>query len=42
MNKLDLVSCQLPKHAYKRATQEHVATPNTLDRHFAVTEPDQA
>jgi putative transposase len=42
MKKLDLVSCQLPKHAYKRATQEHVAIPNTLDRQFAVTEPDQA
>ena len=25
MKKLDLVSCQLPKHAYKKATQEHVA-----------------
>ena len=42
MKKLDLVSCQLPKHAYKRSTQEHVAFPNTLDRQFAVTEPDQA
>lgn len=42
MRKLDLVSCQLPKHAYKKATQEHVAIPNILDRQFAVTEPDQA
>ena len=42
MKKLKLVSCQLPKHAYKKATQEHVAIPNTLDRQFAVTEPDQA
>jgi putative transposase len=42
MKKLDLVSCQLPKHAYKKATQEHVAIPNTLDRQFAVTGPDQA
>ena len=42
MKKLDLVSCQLPKHAYKRATQEHVAIPNTFDRQLAVTEPDQA
>ena len=42
MKKLELVSCQLPKHAYKKATQEHVAIPNTLDRQFAVTEPDQA
>jgi len=42
MKKLDLVSCQLPKHAYKKAIQEHVAIPNILDRQFAVTEPDQA
>jgi putative transposase len=42
MKKLELVSCQLPKHAYKKATQEHVAIPNTLDRQFAVTEPDQS
>ena len=42
MKKLELVSCQLPKHAYKKATQEHVAIPNTLNRQFAVTEPDQA
>ncbi len=44
MKKLDLISCQLPKHAYKkqrRATQEHVATPNILDRQFAIAEPDQ-
>jgi putative transposase len=30
MKKLDLVSCQLPKHACKKATQEHVAIPNTF------------
>jgi putative transposase len=36
MKKLDLANCQLPKHAYKKATQEHVAIPNTLDRQFAV------
>ena len=42
MKKLDLVSYQLPKHAYKRAAQEHVAIHTTLDRQFAVTEPDQA
>ena len=34
IKKLDLVSCQLPKHAYKKATQEHVAIPNILDRQF--------
>jgi putative transposase len=42
MKKLDLVSFQLPKHAYKKATQEHVAIRNALDRHFAVTKPDKA
>jgi putative transposase len=42
MKKLSLVSCQLPQHAYKKATQEHVAIPNTLDRQFVVIEPNQA
>lgn len=36
-----LVSCQLPSHKYKKATQEHVAIPNTLERQFTVTQPDQ-
>ncbi len=31
----------LPKHAYRKATQEHVAIPNLLDRQFAVTAPNQ-
>jgi len=41
MKKHGLVSCQLPKHAYKKATQEHVEIPNKLARQFAVTEPNQ-
>lgn len=41
MKVLSLFSCQLPKHAYKKATQEHVAIPNLLDRQFAVTAPNQ-
>lgn len=41
MKKLDLVSCQLPQHAYKKASQEHVAIPNILDRQFTVTAPNQ-
>jgi len=41
MKKLELVSCQLPKHAYKKANKEHVAIPNSLGRQFAVTEPNQ-
>jgi putative transposase len=32
IKKLELGSCQLPKHAYQKATQEHVAIPNILDR----------
>ena len=41
MKELDLVSCQQPKHAYKKASQEHLEVPNHLDRQFAVTEPNQ-
>ncbi|MDF0533516.1 IS3 family transposase [Shewanella sp. A32] len=41
MKALSLFSCQLPKHTYRKATQEHVAIPNLLDRQFAVTAPDQ-
>jgi putative transposase len=42
MKKLELVSCQIPKHAYKKASKEHIAIPNLLDRQSAVTEPNQA
>lgn len=41
MKKLGLVSCQLPKHKYRRASQEHVEIPNYLSRQFAVTEPNK-
>jgi len=41
MREQGLVSCQLPSHKYKKATQEHVAIPNMLERQFAVTQPDQ-
>jgi putative transposase len=41
MKEQGLVSCQLPSHKYKKATQEHVAIPNTLERQFVVTEPYQ-
>ena len=40
MDKLDLVSCQIPKHKYKKANKEHVAIPNILERQFAVVEPN--
>ncbi|TLU59453.1 IS3 family transposase [Thalassotalea litorea] len=41
MKKLGLVSCQLPKHAYKKASKEHVTIPNLLERQFDVVEPNQ-
>ena len=41
MNQLELVSCQLPAHAYKKANQEHVAIPNHLDRQFDVSKPNK-
>jgi len=41
MKKLNLVSCQVKAHRYKKATNEHLGIPNTLERQFAVTEPNQ-
>ncbi len=41
MKELDLVSCQSPKHTYKKTQQEHVHIPNHLNRQFAVTEPNR-
>jgi len=40
MTKLELVSCQTPKHNYKKANKEHVAIPNILERQFDVVEPN--
>jgi len=40
MNELGLVSCQVPKHKYKKANKDHVAIPNRLKRQFAVVDPD--
>jgi len=40
MTELKLVSCQTPKHNYKKANKEHVAIPNILERQFAVVEPN--
>ena len=42
MKELELVSFQLPKHAYKKGTKEHVEIPNLLDRQFAEIEPNHA
>ncbi|WP_370661057.1 IS3 family transposase [Psychrosphaera algicola] len=41
MKKLNLVSCQIPQHAYKKGSKEHVAIPNLLGRQFDVTAPNQ-
>lgn len=41
MKELKLVSCQLPRHRYRKANQEHIAVPNKLDREFAVSQPNQ-
>ncbi|MGR5066712.1 IS3 family transposase [Photobacterium sp. DNB22_13_2] len=41
MKSLGLVSCQIPKHRYRKASKEHVEIPNYLSRQFAVCEPNQ-
>ena len=41
MKKLDIQSCQLPNHRYKKANQAHVEIPNHLNRQFNVTLPNQ-
>jgi len=42
MKQLQLISCQLPKHSYKKAHKEHVAIPNVLDRQFKPGKPNEA
>lgn len=41
MEDCNLISCQQPKHGYKKAKQEHVAIPNHLDRQFNASKPNQ-
>ena len=41
MRTLGLVSCQQPKHRYRKASQEHIEIPNHLGRQFAVTAPNE-
>lgn len=41
MKQLELVSCQLPKHSYKKADQEHLVISNKLDRQFETNRPNQ-
>ena len=41
MKELELVSCQLPAHRYKKTGNEHVAISNLLNREFTVGSPNQ-
>jgi len=41
MKQLEIVSCQLPGHRYKKAIQEHIAIPNHLAREFNVEKPNE-
>jgi putative transposase len=41
MKSLGLVSCQSPKHRYRKVEQEHLEIPNLLERQFALTKPNQ-
>lgn len=41
MRQLQLYSCQLPKHRYKKATKEHIALPNILERNFTPSRPNE-
>lgn len=41
IRELELVSCQLPQHTYRKASKEHIAIPNLLNRQFDVTAPNQ-
>ena len=41
MRQFNLVSCQIKTHRYKKTANEHLEIPNTLDRQFAVPEPNQ-
>lgn len=40
MTQLNLVSCQLPGHKYKKVTRAHIAIPNHLAREFNVDKPN--
>ena len=42
MRRLQLHSCQLPKHRYKKAIEEHVELPNILERNFKPSRPNEA
>lgn len=41
MEKLGLISCQVPGHTYKKTGDEHVEIPNHLERQFGVSAPNR-
>ncbi len=41
MKAQSLVNFQIPKHAYRKATQKHVSIANTLSREFNVNRPNE-
>jgi len=41
MKEMQLYSCQLPKHKYKKATKEHINVPNIVNRNFRPAAPDK-
>lgn len=41
MKEVGIVSCQVPKHKYRKGTLEHIEIPNHLGRQFAVTVPNE-
>ena len=41
MKELELVSCQLPAHSYKKTGNEHLSIPNLLSREFTVDRPNK-
>jgi putative transposase len=41
MKQCQIVSCQLPRYAYKRFTQVHLSKPNHLNRQFNVSRLDE-
>lgn len=41
MNELQLTSCQLPRHRYKKSGAEHIEVTNVIDRQFTPYKPNQ-
>lgn len=41
MKERRLVSCQMPRHRYKKVYQEHISASNKLAREFSVTKSNK-